>query len=420
MIPPHGPASPNAPEPATSPELERADPHPKRTSAPEHAPRIALAHDWLVGYRGGEAVLEAIARIVLARYQPAGLWTMFHDPAAMASAVHGQDGPVATFALHPVWTSSLNRLPRRARRWLLPLYPMAVGELSRALAHEHARRPIDLLISTSSAAIKGLRPPAGVPHLCYCHTPARYLWSQADQYATGRAGRLRALGLRALGPALRRWDKRTAAHVTTFIANSTHTAAEIRRCFGRDAEVIHPPVRTDYFTPDLAPWREKFWLYVGALEPYKRVDLAIEAAREWGARLVIVGDGSQAAHLRAIAPPNVEFRGRLPDDELRDLYRTASVLVFPQTEDFGIVAVEAQACGLPVAAYRAGGALDTVVHRVTGALCREASPKALGRAASACAHEASKMSFACRQNAERFSEAAFTQKMTAAIERALS
>lgn len=374
-------------------------------------PRIALAHDWLCGFRGGEAVLDRIARIVTADFPataPPRLYLMTDDGRPMTPGIDAL----------PKTTSFLSQLPggsTKLRRWLLPLYPRAVEGLSNKLAVDHAREPIDLLISTSSAAIKGLRPPAGVPHLCYCHSPARYIWSQSAQYSGG----LRGLGLRLARNSFQNWDRRTAANVTQFIANSSHTAREIKRCFGRDSIVIHPPARIDFFTPDPAVAREDIWLCVGALEPYKRVDLAIAAAKRAGTKLIIVGSGSHEAALRRHAGPNVEFLGRVSDEQLRDFYRRASVLLFPQIEDFGIVAVEAQACGLPVVAAGAGGALDSVIHEQTGALITDPTPHALCAAAAhiskAVLNDAAPWSQRCRANAERFSEAVFDSKMREAI-----
>ncbi len=364
------------------------------------AARIALAHDWLCGRRGGEMVLERLALLVERHFRPAGLYTMFDDGQPLSPGIDRL----------PRRRSSLNVLARVGlRRWALPLYPLAVGELSRRLARDHARAPIDLLISSSSAAIKGLRAPAGVPHLCYCHAPARYLWSQTSEYAEASA--LRAVGLSFFGPALRRWDLRTSAGVTAFIANSSHIREEIRCCYRRDATVVHPPVRTGFFTPEPAIARENFWLVVGALEPYKRVDAAIAAAAHARQPLVIVGAGSQETHLRRLARgADVRFLGRRSDDDVRDLFRRARVLLSPQIEDFGIVAVEAQACGLPVAARRAGGALDTVTDE-TGAFFDVPTPEAIAAAAAAVPNNPQ----ACRRHAERFSEAAFDRSMLTAI-----
>jgi glycosyltransferase involved in cell wall biosynthesis len=308
----------------------------------------------------------------------------------------------------PRQVATLGGLPGalRARRWMLPLYPAMVGQLTDRLAMMHRRRGIDLLVSTSSAAIKGLCPPPGVPHVCYCHSPARYLWSQADQYG----GTLQRLGLRVFGRSLRAWDRSTAAHVSTFIANSTHVAGQIEQAYGREATVIHPPARTAFFTPSDGP-RGQHWLAVGAIEPYKRFDVAIEAARKAGAQLRIVGDGSVRADLERAAPPNVRFTGRLSDEALREEMRTASVLLFPQVEDFGITAVEAQACGLPIAARGEGGALDIVQDGETGMLC-DGSAEGLAEAAQ---RAASCDPAACVENAQRFGEAPFEAAIEAVL-----
>ncbi len=369
--------------------------------------------------RGGERVLDAIARLCAERFEIVGLFTMFDDGRPLSPAIDAI----------PKFTSHLNRLPAKFRRWLLPMYPAAVWHLSRQLATEHARKPIDLVISTSSAAIKGLRPPVGVPHVCYCHAPARYLWSQGEQYAQGRGGAMRAIGLRVFGGALRSWDKRTSDHVTHFVANSTHVRQEIKRCYGREATVVHPPVRTEFFTPTESPTgprvRTTFWLYVGALEPYKRVDLAIRAACMSDDHLVIVGSGSQEAALQELSSElpkqdsQVRFAGHLDDEGLRSNLRFGRLLVFPQVEDFGIVAVEAQACGMPVVAFRSGGALDSVVENKTGVFFDTPTPEAIVDAVRRCL-ELGDTTAACRTNAERFSEANFAAAMLGIIDRALS
>lgn len=374
--------------------------------------RIALAHDWLCGMRGGEMVLDRIAHTLSTRADLDALYLMVDD---------GRPHSPAIDRLRHI-TSSIEHIPGapgKLRRWLLPLYPAAVSSLSRKLARQHARRPIDLLISTSSAAIKGLKPPASIPHLCYCHTPARYLWSQTDEYARGRAGRLRSMGLRLFGDRLRQWDARSSANVTRFLANSSHTAAEIRLRYHREATVLHPPVRTDFFTPDPKMPREPFWLVVGAMEPYKRADLAIQAANQAGHPLVIVGDGSQRPHLQSLAGPTVRFTGRFSDAELRRLYRTASLLLFPQVEDFGITAAEALACGLPVVARRAGGALDMIDDRRTGAFFDQPSVESLLTAIRA-APAAGDAAPDCRRAAERFSSGAFDSGLLREIDLVLT
>jgi glycosyltransferase involved in cell wall biosynthesis len=365
-----------------------------------------VAHDWLVGFRGGEAVLDRLLASLERAGRSAVLYNMFDDGRPLSPAIDRVRTP-ATLRVWPAGKTFAGPL----RRWLLPLYPRAVEHLSDRLARDHAEHPFDLVVSTSSAAIKGLRPPPGVPHVCYCHAPARYLWSQTDAYTRGSAGLARGLGLRLFGARLRRWDHRSAANVTRFLANSTHTQGEIRRCFGRDSDVLFPPARTDFFTPPTSPARRAHWLYAGALEPYKRVDLALAAARLAGVELVVVGSGGQEAHLRRLASQlgaRARFEGRVSDDALREHYRSARLLVFPQVEDFGITAVEAQACGLPVVALDAGGARDTVVDAVTGRRYAPSTPEALARAAAACpAPDDPRI----RANALRFSEAAFDRAL---------
>lgn len=388
--------------------------HPEQRSPDSRAdngtrPRFALAHDWLCGYRGGEAVLERIAALAGDMGEIDRLYTMFDDGKPLAPA---------TDSLHRC-VSKLGILPDTWRRWLLPAYPLAVGSLSRRLRARQQRSPVDILISTSSAAIKGLKPPPGVPHLCYCHAPARYVWSVRGEYDGGGrlTDRVRAAGLAAYGGVFKAWDRKTAANVSTFLANSSHTAAEIRRCFGRSSHVVFPPVRTEFFTPDASVPREDFWLFAGALEPYKRADLAAEAAMEAGKRLVIVGTGSIEESLRhRYETKIVVFKGRVTDELLRDLFRRARLLLFPQIEDFGITAVEAQACGCPVVARDLGGALDTVIAGATGVFFSDATARALAAAAESCPSDAQ----ACRTNAERFTESVFDAEMRAHINAALN
>lgn len=357
-------------------------------------------HDWLCGYRGGEAVLERFADIVTSHASCAGLWVMVDDGKPVSPSIDAL----------PTRTSALQDIPfaaTRLRRHLLPLYPRAVADISLQIRDEHDREPIDLVLSSSSAAVKGVAAPPGVDHICYCHTPPRYLWSQGGQYAS--QGLISRVGLAICGPALRAWDAGSAGDVTRFLANSAHTAGEIRARYGRESTVLHPPCRTEYFHPDASVVREDFWLVAGALEPYKRTDLAIQAAAVAGARIVIAGSGSGYSSLRRrFESPSVRFLGRVSDEELRDLYRRARLLVFPQIEDFGIVAVEAQACGLPVVARRAGGALDSVVEDLTGAFFDEATPASI---AAAAARVPQVSALACRQNALRFSESGFDRAM---------
>ena len=352
--------------------------------------RIALAHDWLVGLRGGEWVLDRLARL----FGPTDLYTLVDDGLFLSEAI----------SACRVVTSPLQRFPAAAGRWrrhYLPLMPWAVGRLK--------VKPCDLLISTSSAVMKSIKPPAGTPHLCYCHSPARYIWEQTADYDIGAGGRLRGIGLRLFGGYLRRSDLATVGGVTKFLANSAHTAARIQRCYGREATVVYPPVRTDYFTLDETVQREDWLLVVAALEPYKRTDIVIEAANRAGFPLKVVGNGSQAEALADAAGDNVQLLGRVSDEDLRDLYRKAKALVFPQVEDFGIIAVEAQATGCPVLAYAAGGATETV-NEETGILFESQSAEGVIEAVAALDGKRFDPD-ACRRNAERFSASVFDESI---------
>ncbi len=389
---------------------DRSDSTPP-ASRPARRPRIALAHDWLVARRGGELVLDAIAAHLLNRnITLTRCYTMFRSGRPITPAIDAL----------PVTTATLNLLPAPLRRWLLPAYPQAVAELSKRLAHDHQRAPIDLLISSSSSAIKALEPPQGVPHLCYCHTPARYLWDRRDDYTLGHTlkDRLRAAGLNRFGDTLREWDKRTAAHVTRFIANSTHIANQIRTIYNRDALVIHPPVRTDFFTPDPAAPRTDHALVVSALEPYKRVDLAIRACARANIPLDIVGTGSALRALKDLARPHphITFHHHADDHTLLHLIRSARVLLHPQIEDFGITALEAQACNTPVVARRAGGALDTIIDTKTGSFFDHPTEDDLIRAIE----RAPEPNPRCRTNALRFSADAFNAKLDAVLDAMLT
>lgn len=332
-------------------------------ASPSRSPggsRVALVHDWLTGMRGGEKVLEAIAE----RFPGAPIYTLFHFPGSVEPALEA----------HPIVTSFLQRAPgvRRHYRRYLPLFPAAIEDFDLS--------GFDLVISTSHCVAKGVIPGPGARHLSYCHTPMRYAWDQEHAYFPGRRG----WAARARGVALshlRTWDVASVPRVDTFAANSRFVAERIRRYYGRDAEVLAPPVDTTYFTP--APDRDRgttddagggYALVVSALAPYKRIDLAVAAAREAGVDLVVVGDGPGMAALRreveagGSAASRVTLRGRVEGDDLRALYRGALCLLQPGVEDFGIAPVEALACGTPVVALGRGGVLDIVVDGVHGVL----------------------------------------------------
>jgi glycosyltransferase involved in cell wall biosynthesis len=215
-------------------------------------------------------------------------------------------------------------------------------------------------VSLSHAVAKAARPPEGVPHVCYCFTPMRYAWHMRESYFADRVRGLKARLVDRLLAALRAWDKRTSRRVTHFIAISETIRKRIAESYGRESVVIYPPVDTEFYTPDPAVAREDYYLVISAFAPYKRVDLAVDACNRLGRRLVVIGSGQDDARLKSLAGPSVEFLGWRPDAELRDHLRRCRALLFPGEEDFGIVPVEANACGTPVVAYARGGATETV------------------------------------------------------------
>jgi glycosyltransferase involved in cell wall biosynthesis len=303
-------------------------------------PRVALVHDWLTGYRGGEKCLAVLCR----RFPDAPLYTLLHTPGTLPDVIERMD----------IRPSVLQRLPRinHYYRYTLPLMPLAAG---------WRLRDVDLVVSLSHAVAKSAKAPPGVPHVCYCFTPMRYAWHMRESYFAERVRGLKARAVDVLLAAIRAWDKRTASRVTHFIAISQTIRKRIADSFGRDSVVIYPPVDTDFYTPDPAVRREDFYLVISAFAPYKRVDLAVEACNRLRQRLIVIGSGQDADRLKSLAGPTVEFLGWQKDEVLRDHLRRCRALLFPGEEDFGIVPVEANACGTPVVAYAQGGATETVV-----------------------------------------------------------
>jgi len=355
-------------------------------------PRVVLVHDWLTGMRGGEKCLEVLCR----RWPAAALCTLIHQRGSVSAAIER----------HQPRTSLLQALPgvHRYYRYLLPVLPLA------------ARWPIppcDLVVSFSHCVAKAAQPPAGVPHVCYCFTPMRYAWHmRAAYFDPQRQGRVKSFLLEQL----RRWDRRTASRVSHFIAISETVRHRIRECYDRDSAVIYPPVDTHFYCP--APVRrEDYYLAFSAFAPYKRVDLAIDACNRLGRRLVVIGSGQDAARLRAKAGPTVEFLGWQSDEQIRAHLRTCQALLFPGEEDFGIVPVEAMACGAPVIAYGQGGATETVVppgagREPTGLWFAEQTVDCL--ADTITAFEAQRGDFApaaARWQAERFNQERFAAEL---------
>lgn len=304
---------------------------------------ICLVHDWLTGMRGGEKCLEPLCR----EFPAAPLLTLVHRRGATSPTIERMD----------IRTSWLNRLPGAARHYraLLPLMPNAIQRLP---VPDDAK----LVLSFSHAVAKSIVTRPGVPHVCYCFTPMRYAWHLRESYLPpGRHGNPLARFLTAATlDRLRDWDRRTASRVTRFIAVSETVRRRIREAYDRDSQVVYPPVDTQFYTPDDGP-RDDYYLCVSALAPYKRIDLAIAACRQLGRRLVVIGSGPEQNRLQSLADDNTSFLGWVSNDDIRRHLRRCRALLFPGHEDFGIVPVEAQACGAPVIAFRAGGATESLL-----------------------------------------------------------
>ncbi len=359
-------------------------------------PRIAIVHDWLTGMRGGEKVLDAVCR----RFPDAELFTLVHVRGSVSPAIE-------RLRTH---TSFVQHLPfvRRLYRAYLPLFPAAVEQFD--------LDGFDVVLSISHCAVKSVIRPARARHLCYCLTPMRYAWDQFDAYfGADRVGSVRSAIMRRAMARMARWDRETSGRADRYVAISHYVAGRIRRYYNRDATVIYPPVDTAFFTPaTTSASNTPYALVVSALVPYKRIDTAIESARLAGVPLKIVGDGPERARLSEVAGPETTFLGRRSDEDIRELYRGAAVTLLPGEEDFGIVPVEAQACGSPVVALARGGATETVVDGRTGVLVEDASAPAfadgISRAIAASFDRA-----VIRRNAERFSRERFVDEIGHAV-----
>lgn len=354
--------------------------------------RVAVIHDWLTGMRGGEAVLEAILDAV----PDADLFTLFHFPGSVSPKIEARN----------IYTSSLQRFAGRMSdyRHLLPLFPRA--------AREWDLSSYDLIVSSSHCVAKGVDA-KGKPHLCYCHTPMRYIWDRFDDYFP-RSKPLRRAAAMSVVPWLRRWDVRTSAEVTQFVANSTFVRDRIRRFYDRDAEVIHPYVDDAFLDAPLVHDRDDYHIVVSALVPYKRVELAVEAME--GRKLVVIGGGPLLEHLRARSGPNVEVLGSVSRDRIIERLARARSLILPGVEDFGITPLEAMALGTPVVALGEGGVRDSVVDGTTGIFFDAPEVESLRRALDAVERREWDR-VVIREHAARFSRARFDRELASALER---
>lgn len=371
-----------------------------------HQLSVALIHDWLITLGGSDRVLLAL-----------------HDvfpQAPVFVAVHALGRLPDSFRRLDVRGTWLQRFPgaTRRHRWLVPLMPFAFAHLN--------LRGYEVIVSSSHACAKGVTIPRGAIHICYCHTPMRYAWDLSQEYLAATPALVRP-GARAALAWLRHWDRATAQRVDYFVANSHFVAGRIRRHYGREATVIYPPVDTEFFTPAegvapphvpasrptsrKGPDEGDSYLLVSRLVGYKRVHVAVEAFNELGRPLVVVGDGPERTRLEALARGNVRLVGEVSDTALRGYYRRCRALVFPGEEDFGMVPVEAQACGRPVIAYGRGGVLESVVDGVTGIFFDEQTPEALALAVEK-ADDVGWDGAIIRRHAQRFSHQRFVTEIT--------
>ncbi|MCK4792682.1 MAG: glycosyltransferase [Desulfobacteraceae bacterium] len=360
--------------------------------------KIAFICDWLTGMRGGERCLEAVCKI----YPDADIFTLVHFPGSVSETIES----------HKIYTSYIQRLPgdiKNFRRYL-PLFPYAIQKFDLA--------GYDCVLSFSHCVAKGVKVPEGSPHICYCHTPMRYAWHMRSEYLN-RFSPIKRGAAEVMLNCLREWDRKTSFRVTHFIANSKNIQNRIKQAYNRGSVVIYPPVECDRFT--ISNDDDGYYLVLSALVPYKRIDIAVEAFDATGQKLVIVGNGPELLYLKSMASANVFFVDNADDNEVVEYMKKCRALIFPGEEDFGIVPLEAQACGKAVIAFGKGGALETVIGldqtpttktNTTGIFFYEQSPKALWEAV--LLFEKAREQFdarKCRDNALRFDHSFYKQSM---------
>lgn len=319
--------------------------------------KVAIVHYWLVGMRGGEKVIEEICRL----FPQADIFTLVADPDRLSDEIRR----------HRITTSFLQKIGgRKHYQKMLPLMPFALESFDLT--------GYDLVISSEAGPAKAVVTRPDAVHICYCHSPMRYIWDLEPQYRAS-SGALTRLVMAASGPLLRQWDVTTAARVDHFVSNSAYVARRIRKFYRRESEVIHPPVNLSRFSP--AGETGDFYICAGQITPYKKIEIAIEAFNRMGKRLDIIGSGA-SKKLKAMAGPTIRFLGALDDAEMAAKFARCRALIFPGVEDFGIVPLEVMASGRPVIAFARGGATETVLDGSTGLLFREQTADSLIEAVS--------------------------------------
>ncbi len=362
--------------------------------------KIALVHDYLVQYGGAERVLESFTEL----FPYAPIHTLIHDPEAMRGV----------FADKDIRTSFLQGLPfaRRNHRLFPPLMPLAIEQF------DFSR--YDIVLSDSSSYAKGIITRPETLHICYMHTPMRYAWDDCQKYTQdfGFPSSVKRLVPFFMNP-IRVWDKASADRVDEFIANSRFVARRIKKYYGKDSTVIHPPVEVEKFFIAPAEDRKDYFLMVGRLIAYKRHDIVIEAFNRLKLPLKIIGRGPELERLKKMAGPTIEFLGRISDDELSRYYAECQAFIFPQEEDFGIVAIEAMASGRPLVAYRGGDIVEHMEEGKTGVFFDEQTPEALIQALSHLRVEEYDPEY-IRSRALRFDKSIFKEAVRAYVEQSLS
>ncbi|AEG61873.1 glycosyltransferase [Desulforamulus ruminis] len=316
--------------------------------------KVALVHDWLTNFGGAERLIEIFHRL----FPEAPIYTVLYDQTHLPESFKAMD----------IRTSFLQKVPfaKKKHQWFLQFMPLAVEQFDLS--------EYDLVLSSSTSCAKGIITRVGTCHISYCNTPMRYAWDFYHEYTEKKGLLLRSYVAWQMNH-IRQWDRLTADRVDYFIANSQNVARRIQKHYRRDCHVIHPPVDTKFYHP--AGNERNYFLCAGRLVGYKRIDLAVQAFSQLKLPLWVAGDGAEYKNLKKLAGSTIKFLGKVPDDELRSLYQRCRAFVFPGEEDFGIMPLEAQACGRPVIAFGRGGALETVVEGITGIFFEEQSADSL-------------------------------------------
>jgi len=368
--------------------------------------KIAFVCDWLTGMRGGERCLEAACEL----YPDADIFTLVHFPGSVSEKIES----------HKIRTSYIQNLPRKKKfRRYLPLFPHAIQQFDLS--------GYDCVLSFSHCVAKGVKVPKGIPHICYCYTPMRYAWHMQSEYLS-KFSYLKKWAATVVLDYLKNWDKKTSSRVTHFIASSKNVQNRIKQTYNRNSVVIYPPVQCSRFT--ISDSDDGYYLIVSALVPYKRIDVAIKAFGLTSKKLVIIGSGPELARLKSMASPNASFIENANDNQVVEYMKKCKALIFPGEEDFGIVPLEAQACGKPVIAFAKGGALETIIEigqsarekvGPTGIFFFEQNPTAIVETISIFEKKRDRFDpQVCRNNALRFDRSVFMKRLQHYIENTIA